>query len=277
MYNNITYQIEKLADFPFYTEGPAIDQYGNYYCTTLLGGSIIKIGTDGSVSEWANSECPNGQIILPNGDHLICDSKLGKVLRFSEHGIFLKEETSNICDGVTIEVPNDLIADSKGNLYFTDSIRHNGKVVFLSNHGEQSILIKGLDYPNGIVLSKDESQLFIAESYTNSILCFKLKEPGVLNGIAHTFSKLPLHPSGRLIDNLPDGIAFNAKGYLGIAHYGMNAIQLLSKSGEHEFTIETTLPLTSNIIFLNDYSLLVTGGFSEPGPGALIRININRS
>lgn len=277
MYKNITYHIEKLADFPYYTEGPAIDQFGNYYCTTLTGGSIVKIGSDGSISEWARSVCPNGQIIVPNGDHLICDSKMGKVLRFNEHGRFLKDETSRSCNGETIEVPNDLVLDSRGNLYFTDSIRQNGKVIFLSNSGEQHILINGLDYPNGILLSKDESKLFIAESYTNRILCFELKEPGLLNGISSIFSNLPLHESGRSVDNLPDGIAINSKGYIGVAHYGMNAILLLSDKAELKISINTSLPLTSNIIFLDDYSVLVTGGFSEPGPGALLRINFKES
>ncbi|HEY1062578.1 MAG TPA: SMP-30/gluconolactonase/LRE family protein [Daejeonella sp.] len=265
--------IEKIADLPFYTEGPVADGIGNFFCTTLHGGSILKINNRNEISEWAKSVCPNGQIILPGGDHLVCDSMLASVRRFSRYGKFLKNEIEGYCADFPIYSPNDLIKDQMGNLYFTDSIRHKGKVCFFGINGEQKIVVDGLDYPNGLVLSADEDCLYVAESYENRILKLVLKAPGLTGESPKVFVRLPVNPSGNEIDNLPDGLALNNRGELLVAHYGMQAIQLISDAGKHLATMDTGMPLTSNLCFLDDNTLVVTGGFGEPGPGCLFKIS----
>lgn len=261
-------KLQKLADWPFYTEGPAIDSEGNYYCTTLSGGSILKIDTYGKITEWAKSVCPNGQIILPDGNHLVCDSKTGHVVRFDAKGNFIKNETPKILRGVEVYVPNDLIVDKAGNLYFTDSIRHTGKVCYLGHDGQEAIIADNLDYPNGLVFSHDEQILYVVESYKNRILKLNIQKIGEIE----VFANLPSNTEGGY--NLPDGLALNTNGDMAVAHYGMQAIQMLDTHGELLYSIDTTLPLTSNVIFLNEKTLLVTGGYGEPGPGALFKIEL---
>ena len=263
----------KIADLSFYTEGPVADGIGNFFCTTLTGGSILKINNRNEISEWAKSACPNGQIILPGGDHLICDSGLASVRRFSRDGKFLKHEIEGYCADFPIYSPNDLLTDQMGNLYFTDSIRHKGKVCFLGINGEQKIVAAGLDYPNGLVLSADENCLYIAESYENRIVKIELKVPGSADGGPEVFVNLPVNPSGNETDNLPDGLALNSSGELLVAHYGMQAVQLISDKGELLLSIDTGMPLTSNLCFLDDHTVIVTGGFGEPGPGGIYKIS----
>lgn len=263
---------EKIADLPFYTEGPVIDNNGYLYCTTLNGGSILKINHRNEISEWGRSLCPNGQIILSEGDHLVCDSKLAAVRRFSPEGRFLKNEIENFCSDIAIYSPNDLIVDHVGNLYFTDSIRYSGKVCFLGVNGEQHILASDLDYPNGLVLSADEKCLYIAESYKNRILKIELRQPGLAKGSFQIFSELPPHSSGNETDNLPDGIALNSAGELLVAHYGMGGIQKISLEGNVLLSIYTDMPFTSNLCFFDTNSIIVTGGYGEPGPGGVLKI-----
>ena len=265
---------EQIAALPFYTEGPVVDDRGDFYCTTLAGGSILKINQRNEVSEWATSTCPNGQVILPGGDHLVCDSKLSAVVRFSADGKFQKNEIALFCADEPILVPNDLITDSLGNLYFTDSVRYNGKLFFLGINGEQKVIAAGLDYPNGLVLSADEKCLYVAESYQNRILKIKLNAPGEEYGCFTVFAGLPKHPSGQLQLNLPDGLALRKNGELLVAHYGMQAVQLLSPTGELITSIESGMPLTSNLCFLADNIIMVTGGSGEPGPGAVFKIQL---
>lgn len=264
---------EKIADLPFYTEGPVADGIGNFFCTTLTGGSILKINNRNEISEWAKSVCPNGQLILPEGDHLVCDSRLASVRRFNGKGKFLKNEIEGFCSDFPIYAPNDLITDRKGNIYFTDSIRHKGKVCFLGIYGDQKIVAADLDYPNGLVLSADENCLYVAESYKNLIIKVKLKAPGSADGSLEVFAKLPEHHSGREEDNLPDGLALNRNCELWVAHYGMQAVQLISDKGKLLLSIDTGMPLTSNLCFLDDHTIIVTGGFREPGPGCLYKIS----
>jgi gluconolactonase len=269
--NNSVMGIEKIGDLPFYTEGPAMDSKGNIYCTTLSGGAILKVNIENKISEWAYSACPNGQIVLPNDDHLVCDVKLAAVRRFDSDGKFIKNEIDKYCAGIEVYCPNDLITDS-GNIYFTDSVRNKGKVCFLGVNGEQNILANDLDYPNGLVMSLDQKALYVAESYKNRIIKIGLESAGKMKDHIDVFAELPIHPSGKEIDNLPDGLALDDDGNLWVAHYGMQAIHKLSPEGKLLASIDTNMPFTSNLFFYNPETIVVTGGYGEPGPGGLFKI-----
>lgn len=252
---------------PFYTEGPVIDEWGNFYFTTLTGGNIMKEDKNSEIIRWATSLCPNGQVILANGDHLVCDSKQAALMRYTKDGVFLGKEINGFCAGEMIQVPNDVISDKEGNIYFTDSVRHDGKVACVDTAGKQSIIAKNLDYPNGLALSNDEKILFVAESYKNRILAIDLKNDYNI----HIFADLPKHTSNDIASNLPDGIKVDEKDNIWVAHYGMGKVQILSANGEIVQSISTEFNLTSNL-FIKDNRVLISGGFAEPGPGALVEI-----
>lgn len=265
-------RIEKISDLPFYTEGPARDSKGNTYCTTLSGGTILKIGMDNKITEWAYSDCPNGQIVLPGDNHLICDVTLAAIRRFDCNGRFVKNEIEKYCAGLEVFCPNDLVADTFGNIYFTDSIRNNGKVCFCGINGEQSILSDDLDYPNGLVLSLDQKTLYVAESYKNRILKVTLESAGKTKDPIEVFADLPAHLSGKATDNLPDGLTLDHEGNLWVAHYGMQSIHKLSPEGRLLASMDTHMPLTSNLFFYDRSTIVVTGGYGEPGPGGIFKI-----
>lgn len=267
-------KLTKIADLDHYTEGPVTDGKGNIFFTTLTGGAIMRQDNSGHLHAWAHTDCPNGQVIADNGDHLVCDSKRGKVIRFSPEGRFLREETHGQCAGVRIQVPNDLLHDSQGNLYFTDSIRHDGSVFCVMHDGREARVAAGLDYPNGIALSAGGRMLYVAESYRNRIIRMDLHDTSRSVDDFEVFTELPAHPSGDPVRNLPDGIAFNREGVLAVAHYGMQAVQLIGPDGKLLATHDSGMPCTSNVMFLNDRTLIVTGGYGEPGPGAVFRLEL---
>lgn len=252
---------------PFYTEGPVIDEAGSFYFTTLSGGKIMKMIKNGEIITWATSICPNGQVILDNGDHLVCDSKQAALIRYTKDGDFISKEINGFCAGEMIQVPNDVITDKKGNIYFTDSVRHGGKVACIFADRKQSIIAENLDYPNGLALSNDEKTLFVAESYKNRIIAIDLKNDYNIRIIAD----LPKHPSDSVANNLPDGIKVDEKDNIWVAHYGMGKVQILSASGEIVQSISTDFNLTSNL-FIKNNRVLISGGFAEPGPGAFVEI-----
>jgi gluconolactonase len=267
-------EIRHIAELSFYTEGPAVDHEGNIYFTTLSGGSIMKFKSQFELVTWAHTDLPNGQIILPNGDHLVCDSGLGKILRFSPDGQCLRDEMNGICGGKKVNVPNDLVADRSGNLYFTDSVRHRGSVFVVGANGEGSELVSGLDYPNGIVISNNGRTLYVAESYRNRIISFDLADLHKGRKEFEIFIELPYNESGDPVGNLPDGLAINNAGVMAVAHYGMQCVRLVSPGGDLIGSIDTGMPCTSNVFFKDDETLIVTGGYGEPGPGAVLLINV---
>ena len=268
----------QIIQLKYYSEGPAMDNEGNVYCTTLTGGHILKFDRSGKYNEWGHSVCPNGQIILSSGDHLVCDSRLASIFRYNKEGMFLSSEIQGKCSGETVFVPNDLIADDSEGIYFTDSIRNDGKIFYRSHVGKESVVISSLDYPNGLVLSSDENTLFVAESYRNRIIAIKLESPGVTAGEIEVFAELPMHSSGKSEANLPDGIAIDNNNQIWVAHYGMQAIQVINLNGDLVETIEIPFPLVSNVFISksNHSEVIVTGGYGEPGPGAICRLTIKQ-
>lgn len=272
------YTVEKLLDLPFYTEGPVVDREGNFFFTTLTGGEIVRVNTDGAYSIWSKTACPNGQVILPDGSHWVCDPQQSAVSRFDSSGNFEGFVSQGICAKTAVHSPNDLIMDSHQNLYFTDSIRADGKVFFVGFDGTERVVADGIDYANGLELSNNETVLYVAESYKNRVLLIELAEPGIPKAKAEVFADLPHHHSGNPIGNLPDGLSLDRAGNVWVAHYGMQAIQVLSATGDWRFSIDTTLPLTSNLCFIEDHSdrqvLLVTGGYGEPGPGGVVLVTV---
>lgn len=272
---------KKILDVEYYTEGPGLDAPGNLYFTTLTGGRIMKLTPEGAVIPWTRLQCPNGQRILKNGRHLVCDTLARAIVELDSAGNVLGDKVKTTCANHSFEAPNDLIMDSSGGFYFTDSVRHVGQVFYVGPDGRENRVLENLDYPNGIVLSPDNQKLFIAESYTNRILVAELEEPGVVKSFPDVFIDLPSNPNSFDLQrmpftaNLPDGIAFDDRGRLWVAHYGMGALQVIDSAGQLIDTVETGIPATSNLCFSPDYkSVYVTGGRGEPGPGMIHQIFI---
>jgi gluconolactonase len=279
----ISSRIEPVLNLAFYTEGPGLDAFGNLFFTTLRGGAIMKMDPEGKVSRWAQMSCPNGQKILPNGHHLVCETGLKAVVELDSAGHLIRQSTWKICAGRAFSSPNDLIVDEQGGFYFTDSVRHRGQVFYVGASGQEKRVLSQLDYPNGIALSKDGQQLFVAESYTNRILVVELAEAGIAPKEPEVFIDLPLNPLPLdpermpFTANLPDGIAFDDLGRLWVAHYGMGALQVVDQGGKHLATVPTGIPATSNLCFRPDFnSIYVSGGSGEPGPGMIHKIIIDR-
>lgn len=266
MATDTNYRIRKIADLAFYTEGPVVDSHGNFFCTTLSAGLILQIDGHGRTREWAKCKSPNGQVILPGDVHLVCDPGSG-IRRFDRDGKWIGNAVGDTCAGAKVVSPNDLCCDDRDNIYFTDSIRKSGSVFFKGADGSERIIASGLDFPNGIVLSADGLSLLVAESYKNRVIRINLQGTEL-----SVFADLPKHADGRDIDNLPDGMEMDKKGNIWVAHYGMGAIQVLSPGGVLLRTINTGLPLTSNLTFIDEHRLLFTGGFKEPGPGGLFEL-----
>lgn len=261
------YKLTTVATLDFYTEGPVLDAQGNLYFTDLKGGTIYQYTRERRVVKWAHSPCPNGQYILPNGDHVICDVETSSIKRFNSSGKFREDLITGYCAGVKLFCPNDIVADDNETIYFTDSIRYNGKV-FSKRQREEKVVAENLDYPNGLVCSHDRQWLFVAESFQNRILKVCLS-----TGQINVFCTLPQNSSERNEDNLPDGLALDDEGNIWVAHHGMQAIHQISPEGRLLGSIDTTFRLASNVTSSGKI-LFVTGGQGEPGPGQVIKIEL---
>jgi gluconolactonase len=207
-----------------FPEGPALDRNGNLFVVNVDSGDISKISPEGEVKTFVNiGGAPNGAKFHANGDLYVADRQKG-IIAISPDG-----KIRVIVDhykGKKFYGPNDLIFDSKGNLYFTDPHGSSAESPFgcvyrFSSSGELTCLAAGLAFPNGLVLSKDEKFLFVADTRKNRILRYVFNPPFR----SYIFSQL----SGGWG---PDGLAFDVAGNLYVAHYGGGDVVILNLKGE---------------------------------------------
>jgi len=217
-------QVSLFATGFKFPEGPAFDRNKNLFVVNIDTGDISKISPKGQVKVFVNTGgAPNGAKFHPNGDLYVADRQKG-IIAISPDG-----KIRVIVDhyqGKKFYGPNDLIFDSKGNLYFTDPHGSSAENPFgcmyrFSSSGELTCLASGLAFPNGLVLSKDEKFLFVANTRKNRILRYVLDPPVR----SYIFSQL----SGGWG---PDGLAFDVAGNLYVAHYGGGDVIILNPKGE---------------------------------------------
>ena len=149
--------------------------------------------------------------------------------------------------------PNDLTFASNGDIYFTDQgnsdiTRPNGRVLRVRPNGEWTILLQDLPSPNGLVLSPDESALYVAMTRTNAIWKAPLTPPPGIGpnsyvGTTGVFIQL----SGGVG---PDGMAVDEAGNVLVAHTGLGCVWVFSPIGEPLWRVNTCAGLSiSNIVY----------------------------
>jgi len=93
-------------------------------------------------------------------------------------------------NGQRLNSPNDIAVHSNGTIYFTDppfgvsdeerELDVSG-VYKISPDGELTIVYDQFEYPNGIVFSADESNLFVSDSGTGTVVVFDVDADGNLS------------------------------------------------------------------------------------------------
>lgn len=218
----------RLADS--FLEGPVFDEQGNLYVTDIPFGRVFCINPQGEwdlVAQWDGE--PNGMKFLNAGQLLVTDYKNGLVVLDVQSGQvrpYLERRNSERFKGL-----NDLVFDSKGNLYFTDQGQtglHDptGRVYRLTPDGRLDMLLSNVPSPNGIVLSNDERFLFVAATRGNCVWRMPLLADGNVSKAGQFFTSYG--PSG------PDGMAMDERGRLLVANPGLAYIWVLGPRAEPE-------------------------------------------
>ena len=270
-------KIEILADGFEWSEGPVWSSQLNSVLFSDVPENVIyswnedkglgtftrPIGYSGKVPNLKKAGT-NGLTIDADGNLIICMHGDRKITRLEKLNINREVTLVNSFDGNLLNSPNDLVYDSKGNLYFTDppygllegdndklkEIEFNG-VYKVSPNGDIEVLVKNLTRPNGISISNDEKILYVANSDKNNpvIMQYDLSEEGAKNpsiffdGRELTkkdiglFDGLKVHPTGNVFATGPGGVL------------------VIKENGDHIGTIRTEVR-TANCAFDENFQYL---------------------
>ena len=184
-----------------FAEGPVANARGEVFFTDG-DKQIQKIGLDGKITVFAkHPDGPMGLAFGPGGT-LYAGTK-GSIVSFDAAG-----QATQVATGFA---PNDLIVTKSGTLYATE---FKAKKVWLIPAGGQPVVVdEGIQRPNGIVLSPDQSLLYVADTEGQFVWSFQIAADGKLTNKQPYFH---LH----LADDSPsnaDGMCVDKDGRLYVA------------------------------------------------------------
>lgn len=148
----------------------------------------------------------NGIAIDPQGRIVVAEAGANRVVRIESDGTVA--ELAAAFDGKRLNAPNDIAVRSDGSIYFTDPIFENVPteldfhgVFRIAPDGTLSVEHRGAlsETPNGIVLSPDETQLFVADTFAQTIWKYDVAPDGTLAAPTR-FAMTSGYPDGMTID-----------------------------------------------------------------------------
>lgn len=210
-----------------FTEGPTADARGNVYFTDVRANKILKLDPEGKLSTFLeDSQGANGLGFDGKGRLVVAQGLAKRVIAIDPA---TKQVTvlADAFDGKPFVKPNDLVVDQQGGVYFTDPDPKS--VYYVSANGRVSRLLEDLPRPNGVLLSPDESTLYVVPSGTPDVLAYPVESPGKI-GPARVLAQLDQAESGPRRGG--DGLAVDAAGNLYLANPPLKAVQVVSPAGK---------------------------------------------
>ena len=268
--------IEVLAKGFAWTEGPLwINEDGGYLLfSEIPSNTVYKLESDGAVSpyltpsgytgegSYSGEPGSNGLLLNSAGELVLMqhgDRRVGKM----EAPLSAPDEKyltlADNYQGKKLNSPNDACFDREGNLYFTDppyglpkqmddprkELSFQG-VYFLDNNRKLTLL-DSLTRPNGIGLSPDQSQLYVAVSDPEHAVWYKydISKPGIVSNrqLFYDVTALIGEPGQQ---GLPDGLKIHSSGL--IFATGPGGVWVFNPSGVAIAKIQTGQN-TSNCAF----------------------------
>jgi sugar lactone lactonase YvrE/poly(3-hydroxybutyrate) depolymerase len=184
-----------------FTEGPAANTKGEVFFTDIPNNRIHKVALDGKVTGFAeNTGGANGLMFGSDGRLYACANDKKQIVAYDKQG-----NAQTIVEGAP---SNDLVVLASSG-YFTDP--GNKRVWFVNAALEKSVVDAGIESPNGIIVSPDQSLLYVADTRGRFVYSFQIQPDGTL---AHKQRFFYLHVPDTANDSGADGMTVDTLGRL---------------------------------------------------------------
>jgi sugar lactone lactonase YvrE len=199
-------------------------------------GEIVAADLEGNAEVVANGPSGLGWSIdwLPNGRLLVTGQGL---MRREPDGSMVPHADLS---GVGVSDFNEIVVDGRGNIYLNGGCDFEpgegnapGIIVLVTPDGSARRVADGIAFPNGMVVTPDNSTLIIAESFARRLTAFDIGDDGGL--------------SNRRVwadDVGPDGICMDADGaiWTDVGQFGDNLVGRVREGGEVLERVQLDMP-----------------------------------
>jgi len=158
-----------------FTEGTATNIKGEVYYQDIPNSKTYKVELDGKlVALDIDSRKASGTCFGTDGKRYTVAGATKQILSYDAN-----EKETVVADSIS---GNDLVVAKNGNIYVTvpDGATKPGKLYLIRPGGEKIVVDDGLKFPNGIMLSPDQTQLYATESASHWVWIYKIKPDGTL-------------------------------------------------------------------------------------------------
>lgn len=221
-----------------FTEGPIADPQGVVYFNDIPGDTTYRINAQGSPEPVLKpSNRANGMAYGPDGRRFVVETGTQRVVAVGP------DATTAIAEGFR---GNDIVVLNNGSVYVTNPSQTNepGKVWLIKPNGEKMVVDEGLNFPNGVTVSPDQSLLYVAEARSHWVWSYQIQPDGKL---AHKQRYYRLHTPDSADAAGADGMRVDRDGRLYVAT--RMGIQVCDQAGRVNAIIPTPNGRSSNLTF----------------------------
>jgi gluconolactonase len=264
-------ELTVIASNLAFPEGPIAMPDGSVVLVEIKAQRLTRVRASSTETIAHLGGGPNGAAIGPDGYCYVCNNggfdwieRNGKVYPGDQpvgyaggsiQKVDLQSGTFTTlyseCEGEPLKGPNDIVFDAQGGFWFTDHGKtrlrdrdRTGVFYALPDGSQITEMIFPLEAPNGVGLSPDETELFVAETPTGRVWAYPLSGPGEVD------SRVPRRLlNGREGFFMFDSLAVDANGDVCVATLMEGGITTLSASGQQPLFIPMPDRVTTNICF----------------------------
>jgi gluconolactonase len=231
------------------TDGPAVNARGELFFSDPSNNKIFKVGVDGKTTVFAeNTNGANGMMFGPDGKLYTGATRTRQIVAYDADA-----KMTVVAENALV---NDLAINAKGDIYYSDSPAK--RIWLLPKGGVARVVDEGIDSPNGVLFSPDQSLLYVSD-YTGGLSwAFQIAADGSL---AHKQRYFYVHMPDAATRSASDGMAVDADGRVYIAT-GLG-VQVFDQIGKcHAIIPAPNRAALSNVEFAgaNFDELYVTNG-----------------
>lgn len=220
-------------------EGPVPTSDGGLFFSDIPANRTYKLDKNGDISVWReNTKGINGLFLLTDGRLLGAESGGPRIVAVTPDGRVTPLAVES--GGRRLRAPNDLIADRKGGIYFTDPAprpapdvapKEPGNVHYIRPNGEVLLLDDQIPRPNGISLSLDEKTLYVDNTEGEYVYAFDVQSDGRVTNKRQFAKLLEPEKGSQGLRSRGDGMALDSNGRLYVATAA--GIQVIDSRGQH--------------------------------------------